>query len=200
MLKIQKQVIKGNSYIRAYLTKFFLKQLLYLERRRIQKMESKFDRLMLMDNKNEYLLDELIKITARVYTSIDFDDAIMDILLKHLYDNIEGISDAIYHLKIKRESLMGLYEKALSLVLIESYLITRNYKGNTLILWSFSKVFTTKLIIEDDGKYRIYDKSLDSYIEPDELSDYKTLNKMLKKEIKKEIRKQDAKSRKNRRR
>lgn len=199
MLRIQKQVIKGNSYIRACLTKFYLKQLLYLERKRVQKIAFKIDRLMLIDNKNEHLLDELIKITARVYASIDFDDAIMDILLKHLYDNIEGISDAIYHLKIKRESLMGLYEKALSLVLIESYLITRNYKGNTLILWSFSKVFTAKLIIEDDGKYRIYDKSVDSYIEPDEWSDYKTLNKILKKEIKKEIRKQDVKSRKSRR-
>lgn len=197
MLRIQKQVIKGNSYIRACLTKFYLKQLLYLKRRRIQKMESKFDRLMLIDDKSEYLLDELIKIKARVYTSIDFDDAIMDILLKHLYDNIEGISDAIYHLKIKRESLMGLYEKALSLVLIESYLIARNYKGNTLTLYPTLESFSTKLIIKDDGRYRLYDEWADYYREPDEWFDYKGLNKSLKKEIKKELRKQDVKSRKN---
>lgn len=152
-----------------------------------------------IEDKSEYLLDELIKITVTVCTKRDIDNVFIA-FIKYYCEKIEVISDFIYELKIKRESLMGLYEKALSLVLIEAYLIARNYKGNTLILWSFSKVFTTELIIEDDGRYHIYDKSVDSYIEPDEWSDYKTLNKILKKEIKKEIRKQDAKSRKNRRR
>ena len=200
MLKIQKQAIKGNSYIRTCLTKFYLKQLLYLKRRRIQKIVSKFNCLMLIDDKNEYLLDELIKITAAVCTRRDIDNVFIKFIIKYYCTRIETISDLIYELKRKEKSLIELYEKALSLVLIESYLIARGYKGNTLTLYPHLGSFSTKLIIEYDGRYRLYDEWLDSYVEPDEWSDYKTLNKMLKKEIKKEIRKQDVKSRKSRRR
>lgn len=197
MLRIQKQVIKGNSYIRACLTKFYLKQLLHLKRRRIQKMESKFGCLMLIDNKSEYLLDKLTKIIEDVCKRRYIDNIIIGLAIKYCCTKIEAISDLIYELERKEESLIELYEKALSLVLIETYLIARNYKGNTLILYPNLESFSTRLIIEDDGRYRLYDEWLDYYTEPDEWSDYKRLNKNLKKEIKKEIRKQNAKSRKN---
>ena len=152
---------------------------------------------MLIDNKSEYLLDKLTKIIEDVCKRRYIDNIIIGLAIKYCCTKIEAISDLIYELERKEESLIELYEKALSLVLIETYLIARNYKGNTLILYPNLESFSTRLIIEDDGRYRLYDEWLDYYTEPDEWSDYKRLNKNLKKEIKKEIRKQNAKSRKN---